>query len=527
MRFSIFVFLLVGLMACKESTPPTQLTFSDNKHSLPPNERFGDLFEAVQLAQVFPDGKTFVDCTPRVTTDEIMAEYSTMKSEESFDLKAFVNKHFDLPKKYASDFKADTNKSVDDHINSLWPVLTRTPDQADNGSLIPLPHPYIVPGGRFGEIYYWDSYFTMLGLQAAGKNDMVKNMIDNFAHIIDEIGFIPNGNRTYFLTRSQPPFFAKMVSLLADVDGDEVYLNYLPQLEKEYAFWMEGDVDVDPAHSTDKHLVYLDEEHILNRYYDKGNYPRAESYREDIETAEQSKQSNSALYQNLRAACESGWDFSSRWFSDVNDLSSIHTTDIIPVDLNALLHHLEIALSKAYKADNQEMQSQAFIQLADRRKAGILKYCWSVKDGYFMDYDYIAGKHTSVLSAAGTWVLEEGLATPKQADISGKTIREKLLQPGGIVSTLNDNGQQWDYPNGWAPQQWMAIAGLRRYDQNELADEIKQRWINLNTKIYKNTGKLVEKYNVVDLSLEAGGGEYPVQDGFGWTNGVLLKLLKE
>ncbi len=515
------------MAGCRNGAPSTQLTFSDNKQSLPPDERYGDLFEAVQLAQIFADGKTFVDCTPRITTDEIMAEYSTMKDDAAFDLKSFVDKRFDLPKKYASDFKADTSISIEAHINSLWPILTRTPDAANNGSLIPLPHPYIVPGGRFGEIYYWDSYFTMLGLQAAGKDDMVKHMIDNFAHIIDQIGFIPNGNRTYFLTRSQPPFFAKMVTLLADKEGDEIYLHYLPQLEKEYAFWMEGNIDVDPAHATDKHLVYLDEDHILNRYYDKGNYPRAESYKEDVETAQKSIQSKTSLYQNLRSACESGWDFSSRWFTDADDLSTIHTMDIIPVDLNALLHHLEIVLSKAYKLDGQDMQAEAMQQVAHRRKEGIQKYCWSATGGYFMDYDYIAGRHTPVLSAAGVWALEEGIASPLQAVIVAKTIKEKLLQPGGIVSTLNDNGQQWDYPNGWAPQQWMTIAGLRRYQHHDLADDIKQRWITLNTRVYKSTGKLVEKYNVVDLTLEAGGGEYPVQDGFGWTNGVLLKLLKE
>ena len=116
---------------------------------------------------------------------------------------------------------------------------------------------------------------------------------------------------------------------------------------------------------------------------------------------------------------------------------------------------------------------------------------------------------------------------PDQAEKAAKVIQDKFLMPGGVVSTLIDNGQQWDYPNGWAPLQWMTIEGLRHYQEDKLANTIKERWINLNTKVYKNTGKLVEKYNVVDLSLEAGGGEYPVQDGFGWTNGVLLKLLSE
>lgn len=525
-RISVLAFLFLALVACRNSAPATELTFSDNKQTLPPNERYGELFEAVQMAQIFPDGKTFVDCTPKITTDEIMAEYATLKSEPGFDLKSFVTERFNQPTKHTAEYQTKSNASIEDHINGLWSTLTRTPDHAENGSLIPLPHPYIVPGSRFGEIYYWDSYFTMLGLQASGNTEMVRNMIDNFAHLIDQNGFVPNGNRTYYLTRSQPPFFAKMLTLLTETESDSIYLHYLPQLEKEHHFWMEGHVDVDPDHSADQHLVQLDENFLLNRYYDKGDYPRSESFKEDMETAANSNK-KAALYQNLRSACESGWDFSSRWMHDADDLSTTHTMDIIPVDLNALLYHLETVLSKAYKMDGQEMQAEALSGNAKRRKDAIMKYLWSEKEGYFMDYDYMKGRQTDVISAAGAWALEAGIATPTQAIKVAKTIEEKLLKPGGIVSTNNNNGQQWDYPNGWAPQQWMTIAGLRRYQHRELADEIKKRWIDLNTKVYNNTGKLVEKYNVVDLSLEAGGGEYPLQDGFGWTNGVLLKLLME
>lgn len=524
----IVILVITALLGCRESAPETQLTFTDNKQSLPPNERFGDLFEAVQLARVFPDGKTFVDCIPKVTTDEIMAEYTTVKDEEGFDLEQFVMDHFDEPIQYSSGFETNAKATLAEHINSLWPVLTRTPDGSANGSLIPLPYPYIVPGGRFGEIYYWDSYFTMLGLEAAGNTEMIEHMIQNFAHLIDTYGFIPNGNRTYFLTRSQPPFFAKMVSLLADIKGEGIFTTYLPQLQKEYDYWMRGSVDIDPAHSVDYQLVYLDENTILNRYYDEGDYPRSESYKEDVETARVSTvRSKADFYQQIRSACESGWDFSSRWMDDVQDLSSTRTTDIIPVDLNALLHHLELTLSIAYKLDGNDLMSGNMQLAAKRRGDGIQKYCWSEEHGYFMDYNYLKGKHTDVVSAAGMWALEMGIATPKQASIAAQTLTDKLLMPGGIVSTLNDNGQQWDYPNGWAPQQWMAISGLRKYGQVKLADEIKKRWVKLNTDVYQRTGKLVEKYNVVDLSLEAGGGEYPVQDGFGWTNGVLLKLLSE
>ncbi|MBT8218482.1 MAG: alpha,alpha-trehalase TreF [Bacteroidia bacterium] len=521
--------LIIGILfffSCRQATTVVPV-IEDTAQHLPPDERFGELFEAVQMARVFPDGKTFVDCTPTKSTAEILNNYEKESKQSDFDLVQFVNDHFDPPTKYASGFTADTSRSVVDHINVLWPILTRTPDDSGSGSLIPLPYPYIVPGGRFGEIYYWDSYFTMLGLQAAGNEDMLENMIKNFAHIIDEVGFIPNGNRTYFLTRSQPPFFAKMVTLLAEEKGKGVYKTYLPQLEKEYEFWTEGYDLVDKAQPTQKKVVFLEEGIVLNRYWDQGDYPRAESYKEDIETIEESKREASEVYRDLRSACESGWDFSSRWFEDVQDLGSIHTTDIIPMDLNSLMYHLEWVLSDTYAESGDVVKSDMYTVRASARKAGIQKYCWSEEDAFFMDYDFVKGDHTEVLSAAGTWPLEEGIATEDQARKSANTLEAQLLKSGGVVSTLINNGQQWDYPNGWAPQQWMAIAGLRKYGHDDLAQKIKDRWVALNTKVYKNTGKLVEKYNVVDLTLEAGGGEYPVQDGFGWTNGVLLKLLLE
>jgi len=108
-----------------------------------------------------------------------------------------------------------------------------------------------------------------------------------------------------------------------------------------------------------------------------------------------------------------------------------------------------------------------------------------------------------------------------------KVIADQFLKSGGVVTTLNDSGQQWDYPNGWAPLQWMTIQGLINYDKADLALEIIDRWLTLNTNVFENTGKMTEKYNVVDLSLEGGGGEYPNQDGFGWTNGVFQKLMKD
>ncbi|MEM1122499.1 MAG: alpha,alpha-trehalase TreF [Bacteroidota bacterium] len=525
--WSTLLVLTLGFTYSCRDAPKLDEPKVETKKDLPPNERFGELFEQVQMQQVFPDGKTFVDCTPKFTADEIMSKYEKAKGQSDFDLEAFVLDNFEKPKQYASGFQADTSKSVRKHINSLWPILTRQPDADNPGSLIGLPNEYIVPGGRFGEIYYWDSYFTMLGLQVAGKTDMIENMVKNFAYIIDKVGFIPNGNRTYFLTRSQPPFFARMVQTLAEQKGDQVYAEFLPQLTKEYNFWMDGVDKVSADSPTYKKVVRLPNGTILNRYWDKGNFPRAESYREDVETIEESDRPDEQVFSDLRAACESGWDFSSRWFGDPMELHTIETTHIIPVDLNALLYNLEMVLAKGYSLVEDNEKSTLFQQKADNRKAALLDICWSAEKGYFLDYNFIKQQFTKVPSLAGMYPLTFKMATAEQAKKSAAFVKSNFLMPGGVVSTLVDNGQQWDYPNGWAPLQWMTIEGLRHYDENDLAKTIKDRWVALNTKVYKNTGKLVEKYNVVDLSLEAGGGEYPVQDGFGWTNGVLLRLISE
>jgi alpha,alpha-trehalase len=132
-----------------------------------------------------------------------------------------------------------------------------------------------------------------------------------------------------------------------------------------------------------------------------------------------------------------------------------------------------------------------------------------------------------VRTLAGVFPLTFKLATPKQARQVAAGLRQDFLKAGGLLTTLNTSGQQWDAPNAWAPLQYMAIEGLEKYRQQELARTIASRWVSLNSSVFGQTGKLLEKYNVVNTSLEAGGGEYPLQDGFGWTNGVLLKLMNK
>jgi alpha,alpha-trehalase len=484
------------------------------------------LFEAVQLNKVFPDGKTFADCLPKYSFEEINSKYIQQKDQSGFSLKKFVLENFDLPVPHSNGYSSDLTKSVEENIETLWNVLTRQPDKG-TGTLIPLPHPYIVPGGRFGEIYYWDSYFTMLGLKASGKNEMLENMVKNFSYLIETTGYIPNGNRTYFLGRSQPPFYSLMIKLLADIKGDEILPAYLPYLEREYKFWMKGVDGLNEKNNASHHVVKMPDGEILNRYWDENDTPRPESYREDVELSHQSSQGSGKLFRNLRAGAESGWDFSCRWFKDIHSFESIHTIDIVPIDLNCLLLHLEQTIAEAYQLKKDTDTAKTYEALAGKRKLAIQQYCWNGDKGFYFDYDIQQGYQKELGTIAAASPLFFNIATGEQANSVASVIKNKFLKPGGVVATLETTGQQWDSPNGWAPLQWIAITGLENYGHTGLAKSIARRWIQLNKEVFKRTGKLMEKYNVINTQAEAGGGEYAGQDGFGWTNGVLLALIKK
>ena len=479
-----------------------------------PDTLYVPLFQSVQMQEVFPDQKTFADCVPIRKPSEIMAEYQRLAKEPTFDLKAFVARNFTRP---------PDPDDITTHIKRLWRVLRRDPSKPVEGSsLLPLPYPYIVPGGRFDEIYYWDSYFTMLGLKESDEIEMIENMIKNFASLIARYGFIPNGNRSYYLSRSQPPFFSLMVELLAEAKGNEVYEEYLPALQKEYNYWMD---ETGPT----KHIVKMPDGSVLNGYYDQLDTPRPESFRQDVETSEASKEDPEVIFRNLRSAAESGWDFSSRWFDDGQNITTIKTTELVPVDLNSLLYHLEVTLARAFRvrsdaASNDLALAREFDERAEQRNAAINKYCWSPDANWYVDCD-TKGKLSREITLAGAAPLFFWIAPNDRIEGIVKVLKESFLQPGGLVTTLRETKEQWDAPNGWAPLQWLTIKGLQNYGQDALAKDIAERWISLNVKVFKQTGKLMEKYDVKDVTKLAGGGEYPGQDGFGWTNGVLLKLI--
>ncbi|MES0530175.1 alpha,alpha-trehalase [Citrobacter portucalensis] len=491
----------------------------------PPDILLGPLFNDVQTAKLFPDQKTFADAVPNSDPLMILADYRMQKNQSGFDLRHFVQVNFTLPKD-GEKYVPPAGQSLREHIDGLWPVLTRSTTTAEKwDSLLPLPEPYVVPGGRFREIYYWDSYFTMLGLAESNHWDKVSDMVANFAYEIDSWGHIPNGNRTYYLSRSQPPFFAFMVELLAQHDGNDALKKYLPQMLKEYSYWMEGIETLQPGQQN-KRVVKLDDGTILNRYWDERDSPRPESWVEDIATAKSNpKRPATEIYRDLRSAAASGWDFSSRWMDNPNQLGTLRTTSIVPVDLNALMYKMEKMIALASKAAGDDAKAAQYDGFANARQKGIEKYLWNDKEGWYADYDLKSHKVRNQLTAAALFPLYVKAAAKDRASKVATATQAHLLQPGGLATTSVKSGQQWDAPNGWAPLQWVAASGLQNYGQDTVAMDVTWRFLTNVQHTYDREKKLVEKYDVSTTGTGGGGGEYPLQDGFGWTNGVTLKML--
>ncbi|MGN6423602.1 MAG: alpha,alpha-trehalase TreF [Asticcacaulis sp.] len=502
--------LIVAFASCAHAAaPPT------------PADLYGPLFDAVQLNHVFPDGKTFVDMTPKRAPDAIMADYNAHPPQDAQALRAFVEANFDAPAK-GNDALAPQGLSLKAHIKALWPILARPPLTPPAGSsALALPQAYVVPGGRFREIYYWDSYFTLLGLYADGEDRLARGMIDDFESLIERYGHIPNGARSYYLSRSQPPFFALMTQLKPSGDPDPA--RTLKALRAEHDYWMKGAscaVVMKPC----RNVVKMKDGELLNRYWDERDTPREESYAEDVATAAKSARPKAEVYRDLRAAAESGWDFSSRWLNDPMNLETIHTTDIVPVDLNSLLWKDEMIIAARCETAGDARCARDYKAMAQARKMAIRRYLWRQAQHRYADYDWRAGRPTTVISAATLYPLFVGLADKRQATAVATLTRLQLTAQGGLRTTQIPSGQQWDDPNGWPPLQWIAISGLDAYGFHKQAHDLASRFIGTVDAAYLETGKMLEKYDV-EQRRPGGGGEYPLQDGFGWTNGVTRAIL--
>jgi alpha,alpha-trehalase len=524
-RAGLCLVLVIASLSC--SSQPGVSTGSPTPvqaSAEPPSVLFGDFFETVALTNLFPDSKQWADAIPKRPPGEILERAEALESTAPDALRTFLEQHFILRPATTAAPQPNPGLPLDEHIEQLWPLLTRRmADLPRWSSHLPLPHPYVVPGGRFQEIYYWDSYFTMLGF-GPEQQELKRSMVKNFAHLVRTWGHIPNGNRTYYLSRSQPPFFYRMVGLLAPISPARAYAQYLPELKAEHAFWMQDSGKARPG-APARRVVAMPDGSLLNRYWDARDVPRDESYREDVQAAQQTRRDKAVLYKDIRAAAESGWDFSSRWLADGESLHTMQTTSIVPPDLNSLLYGLEQAISRGCERAGDADCARSYEAQAAARRAALHKYLWNDATGLFDDYHWEERRMLEHVTAATFYPLFVGLATEEQAARVARVARDQLVRDGGVVATTLTTGEQWDAPNGWAPLQWIAVTGLRRYGHDELAGTIARRWLTMVSEVYRNTGRLLEKYNVVTLT-SGGGGEYPTQDGFGWTNGVTVAFLR-
>ncbi|OYU39868.1 MAG: trehalase [Pseudorhodobacter sp. PARRP1] len=465
-------------------------------------QSLSDLFTDLHSSGLWQDEKAISDSILLFPAAEILRAYHAAQGRGTVDLKAFYAAYFRPVAADETAYQTNPAHSPKQHLAAIWPHLTRPADDpAERSSRFALPHPYVVVGGRFQEAYYWDSYFTQLGLLKSGQTTLVRHMLDNFAHAIAEIGHIPNGFRSYFLTRAQPPFFAQMVQDYGHAAGDlpGTYARYLPAMLREYRYFTQT-----PHNQLG-----------LARYWDAASGPRVEMYGTDLEA--QHKGVPDGYFRHLRAACESGWDFSARWLTDPADLTTIRTCDLWAVDLNCLLLRYEEILAEA-------SGDARFTAAADLRREAISKRFYSPQTGYFHDVLIADGTPNLLTTAAGMFPLYAGAATQAQAETAARWMQSHLLAPGGLLTTDITSGQQWDSPNGWAPLQWIAVQGLRRYGLHDLAETLRRRWLDTCDAVFHASGKFVEKYNVLNPLAASAGGEYALQDGFGWSNGVYLDL---
>ncbi len=432
--------------------------------------------------------------------------------------------------------------------------------------LLYLPHPYVVPGGMFNEMYGWDSYFIIRGLLEAGKIDLARGIVENFFFEIDHYGGFLNANRGYVLERSQPPFLTSMIRAVYDTEKargreDKAFLEAAyPHAVKDYELWV--------------HEPHLAGDTGLSRYYAFGEGPVPElgtesdayyrgvaryflMHRAESEAfiARGGEDSSKALgpvfrlfvcdpgsnapavkgcddagrvsltrefYEGDRSVRESGFDISFRFGP-----FGAATHHFAAVDLNSLLYKVEIDLEWISTQLGKTEESRQWAERAAKRREAVTKYLWNSGRGLFFDYDFTTDTQSSYVYATTFYPLWAGLATPEQAKAVADNV--KLFEhSGGLAMSERETSAQWDYPYGWAPVELIAIEGLRRYGFNDVANQCSLDFLSDVLKNFRRDGTIREKYNVVASSSETRVtiGYAKNQIGFGWTNGAYLVLLQ-
>lgn len=409
-----------------------------------------------------------------------------------------------MEKKYINIFIKAKDTSVDSvnvalarqYVHKHWRQLIKS-NIDDSGTLVGLPNPYVVPSCekgsdfQFVEQYYWDSYFTAIGMDKDRYQTLKEGMLDNLIYLRKRFGVIPNASRMYFTSRSQPPILSSYVMYIyTKYNKDKAWLKrYMHQVEVEYeTVWMQS-----------KHPLWHHINGGLNRYYDIN-----------------------ALHDLAEA--ESGWDMTTRF--------GRKCMDFWPIDLNSLLYKYEIDIANSAKALGNKPKYDEWVKKAEKRKQRIDQYLWDDKKGFYFDYNFDKQKIGNVWSLAGYYAMWANMASKTQAKKMVKNL-DKFMQTGGLSTTskplidmtiFGSLETQWSYPNGWAPLHFIVIEGLENYGYHKQAKEIALKWIKTNTDWFIKHGVFLEKYNVVKPKKHPVEGVYPSQTGFGWTNGVYEKL---
>mmetsp|Transcript_62251 Transcript_62251/g.131588 ORF Transcript_62251/g.131588 Transcript_62251/m.131588 type:complete len:605 (+) Transcript_62251:124-1938(+) len=560
----------------------------------------GPLLDAVQRARIFDDAKHFVDMPMRSDPEDILSAFDKLPHQDKADkdrLRAFVDEHFFppgnelvifMPAGCVADPKCVKEGRVKDPqlrelaaaLHHLWPTLCRKTAPSmeaapHRSSKLPRAYPVVLPGGRFRETYYWDSFWICQGLLASGLVDVAQGLVQNLLDDVELCGFVPNGGRIYYLNRSQPPLLTASVGIVEKGLTDEQSKKWLPKavatLKKEHAFWMD---------ESKGRVVYVGDV-PLNRFNADTDMPRPESYWQDLETGE----GDQDIYREIAAAAESGWDFSSRWTrqggrlktgSEVYKLSECEATQILPVDLNAVMFDAEVKLAAMCEAvatgtrpptdivegpadihpdQFTDPDAKYYAECAKRRGEAFQRLFWRPElkrwaDVWVPENTKASPSAPTALRLSEQAVLEAddahnraptgadfgvamwaGLCSEEQAQQAIETLFEcGLMGPGGMCTTMIETGEQWDLPNGWPPLQALVIEGLRRSGGEPgkaVALDLAQRWVGTCYAAWRTTGFMHEKYCTTTFGEGGAGGEYEPQVGFGWSNAVVLELLAE
>uniref|UniRef100_A0A5F5Q2K0 Trehalase n=1 Tax=Equus caballus TaxID=9796 RepID=A0A5F5Q2K0_HORSE len=481
----------------------------------------GELLHQVQMAKLYQDDKQFVDMPLSSAPDQVLQRFNELAEAHNHSipqqqLQLFVQEHFqpvgqELEPWTPEDWKESPQflQTISDpnlrawagQLHQLWkklgkkvkPEVLTHPEQF---SLIYSEHPFIVPGGRFVEFYYC-------------------------------YGHVPNGARVYYLQRSQPPLLTLMMDRYVTHTNDTAFLrDNIETLALEVDFWAENrSISVSSGGKS----------YVLNRYYVPYGGPRPESYSKDAELADTLPEGDREdLFAELKAGAESGWDFSSRWFiggPNPDLLSSTRTSKFVPVDLNAFLCQAEELMSNFYARLGNDTQATKYRNLRAQRLAAMEAILWDEEKGAWFDYDLETGKKNAEFYPSNLAPLWAGCFSDLgDVDKALKYLEDSqiLTYQYGIPTSLQKTGQQWDLPNAWAPLQDLVIRGLAKSPSpraQEVAFQLAQNWIRTNFDVYSNTSAMYEKYDISNGGQPGGGGEYEVQEGFGWTNGVVLMLL--